>query len=67
VGFFLFGWALAFGPAGGDENSATPVLGTADFALIGDVDYAAWVFHLSFAATAATIVSGATAGRIRFK
>ncbi len=62
LGFFITGWGLAFGPSGGDESSATPIMGTGDFALIGDVDFASWVFHLSFSATAATIVSGAVAG-----
>lgn len=34
--------------------------------LVSAVDYANWLFQLSFSATSATIVSGGTAGRMRF-
>jgi Amt family ammonium transporter len=66
VVFFLFGYGLMFGSdAGGfigTDNFIVRVLGTSDTS-----SFAFWIFQAVFAATAATIVSGAVAERIKFK
>ncbi|XP_075217873.1 putative ammonium transporter 2 [Lycorma delicatula] len=68
--FWLFGYGLSFG----NGEYTTPWLGVGEFAL--DVDardpkmgptYTAFLFQLSFATTATTIVSGAMAERCNFK
>jgi ammonium transporter len=61
--FWLFGFALMFGLSGG------AVLGWGGFAFDatdGDFNGAFFLFQLGFAGTAATIVSGAVAERMRF-
>ncbi|XP_015755297.1 PREDICTED: putative ammonium transporter 1 [Acropora digitifera] len=63
IGYWLFGYAFAFGEAG------NAFIGYQYFAL-ADLPvnkYSHWVFHFVFAATAATIVSGAMAERTEFR
>ena len=63
IAYWLFGYAFAFGA---DGNS---FIGYKYFALadLPADKYSHWFFHYVFAATAATIVSGAMAERTKFK
>ena len=63
IAYWLFGYAFAFGAEGNG------FIGYKYFALADiPVDkYSHWFFHFVFAATAATIVSGAMAERTEFK
>jgi len=71
LGFLLLGWGLMFG---GDN----PFVGTKGLFILGDIDesvytlsanvpfWAKFIFQLVFCATAATIVSGAVAERVKY-
>ncbi|KAI6222140.1 Ammonium transporter family and Ammonium transporter AmtB-like domain-containing protein [Aphelenchoides besseyi] len=64
ISYWAIGWALAYGhnPIG----FLNPFMGGSQFFLIGMIDYPKFFFQFVFAATAATIVSGAVAERTRF-
>jgi len=64
--YWAFGYALAYGVDPSDPDNVNPFVGTGNFFLIDMHDPASWMFQLSFAATAATIDSGAVAERMQF-
>lgn len=68
----IFFWLLGYGFAYGDAND-NPFIGTSGFALVNadgskpEDNYHTWFFQWAFAATAATIVSGAVAERCKIE
>lgn len=58
--WYVFGWALTGAP---DADWESEFLGSGDMFLKKSDDYLNWFFSMVFAATAATIVSGAVAER----
>ena len=62
ISYFLLGWGLMYG------SSYLGLIGTDQFALVGvdNIVYRDWFFQVVFAATAATIISGAMSERAKF-
>jgi Amt family ammonium transporter len=67
LGFWACGWALAYGVDPKNPANVNSFCGTGEWFLIEGYDYAMWMFQFSFAATAATIDSGAVAERMNFR
>merc|ERR1719361_1468304 len=59
--WYFFGWAITGAPS--DSDRKNDFMGSGDMFLDSSEDYVNWFFSLVFAATAATIVSGAVAER----
>lgn len=74
VGYFLFGYAFAYGDpqtcdeAGTCTSAGNPFIGSKTFALhnLPETSYQIYYFQFVFAVSTATIVSGAVAERVKF-
>ena len=65
--WYVLGYGFAFGTSMGSESGGGGLIGTDSFFLsIDDSAKSMWLFQWAFAATAATIVSGAVAERVTF-
>lgn len=63
MAFYAIGYALAYG--GDDSTKGATFIGTKNFLLTGEVDYAFWFFQYCFAAANVTIIAGTLAERCK--
>jgi Amt family ammonium transporter len=64
IGYWLVGYAFSFGNVnGGFIGTDSNLFAASGFENVREDHYLNWIFHLSYASTSATIVSGALAER----